>query len=419
MIKLSDEAKDVARYLISNFWIHQDANSELYILANKHYESLQKFFVAIGMSVVRPLSPRAIIRIDKIPMIRQVNHGIPAFSKSVDYVLFCGILAYLEDTGATYFIFPSVMDEVLRYIPKEGACYPEGLDMTVRAIREAISRVFTYLVDLGIFFEKEGTSLSTYTDDALSEGLYYVQPGYQYILRNIFSTSLSRFTEPGQFIKTEQQEMLRNIGRDDPHFGKTFRTMLTTPYVRQDDLTADEWKYIDGKEPVDVERVRRTLAEIMENLDLHYERYATGAALVAREKTRYMNLFYDSDRDSMAELTLLLSKILRDKVRERTLTYNRQGSIEITMNEFLQVLNDIFDKYQLNWSKAMREGWHKDIRLATSKRGQLIHFLKEWRMIEVYQDQEIELVKIYPFIARNVGKYVKKGVAEDEQVDQI
>ncbi len=414
MVRLPDEAKEVARYLLSHYWIHKYANKDLYAIAKKHYEVLHHFFTSIELNLVRPLNPEGIIKIDKMPVIPQASHGISSFIRPLDYVIFCAFLAFMEDVNVSFFVFPKIVDDIARYMPKDGAAMPNGFDTSQHDTRLSVVRVFKYLLKQGIIMRKDADDIEQYADNAQYEGLYWTQVGHQHVLRNFLTGTLIRFASKEEFIRAEVDDMANINDRDFPDHARAVRHLLTLPYVREDDLDNSTWNLLDDLNNDASSKLQEAIASIEENLGLEFERYHKGAAFVASEYVRNLSLFFDSQRDTMAELTLLFATLVKEKVIRHKLNPNRAGLIETPIGDFASLLNELYDKHHLKWASAIRDNWHKKLDRLTSTSRQLVEFLIEWRMVEIVQRDDKDWAILHPFLVRNTGEYNLREGTSDE-----
>lgn len=419
MVRLPEEAKEVAQYLLSRYWVHKTINEDMFRLAKKHYDALNRFFASIGLTLIRPLNPECIIKVDKLPAKGLASHGIEAFKRPLDYVFFCATLAYFEDTTATYLLFPGVVEEIQRYMPPTGAAYPRGFDTAQYDCRLSVIRVFRYLLRLGVLTLKEGEEIERYGDNPESEGLYWVLPGYQHIMRNFLSATLTRFRAREEFVEAEAEEMAKINDRDDPDQAVLIRNLLTIPCVWEQDQSGSTWDLVDmiEKEATDrdpANKIYDQLAAIEENLNLTLERYDRGAALVAYDYTQNLNLFFGNEREGMAQLTLLFASLVKQKFAEKKLHQNKNGTIEMPRSEYINLLNEFYDEHHLQWSSNLRTNWYKGIDRATSSSGQFTNYLRKWRMLDIERKNDTEWVVLYPFLVRNLGEYGNGGASFDE-----
>lgn len=391
--KFDDAAKEAAEYLLENSWILREKDPEVYQLIREREHVLRTYFME--KAGFRLVVHRFFARLEKVPVRPEKWMGMQEFRSSMDYVLFCLLLAYLESRNVDeQFLLSDLCQDLAGLYPEEGL-----LDWTIYIYRKSLVRVLQQAASLGIIRTVDG-DIANFSHQEDQEVLYEVPLVSRYFLRS-FHQEVVSFTGKEAFMEAE-------LDIDDGEGGtarrhRVYRQLFLSPAM-----------YSTGPEDLDFRYLRnfrnRIVEDMAQHTDMQFELYQNAAMLVAGERKAKWTLFPDSR--AIADVALHFAALVRKLKEEQDIPLQYDGSVRLTPVDFRRWVHLCYQQYGHGWSKQ-----HREANLNQLARD-LLELLVEWQM--AVEDDDTGVVSLKPLLARLAGRYPRdynqetaKEAAED------
>lgn len=374
-IRLGDFVMDILKTLLDNYIIVKDSNRELYYDIKDNLKSFKTFIQEkLGYDII--IHPD-FIKMEKFPGIVEDWMGIKEFKDKMDYCLFILLIMFLEDKGKEE---QFVLSQFIDYINLNFEF--EKIDWTVYSNRRALVRVMKFAEQLKIIKVNDGEDES-FADSEKAEVLYENTGISKYIIRN-FPIDISSAKSYKDFINfawdtiDEQRGMVRRQ--------RVYRTLIMSPVI-----------YNNGSDDQDFSYIRNYKSNIENDIEkylgwkLHVHKEA--ALIVLDEEERIEENFPNTS--GVSDIVLFLNKIILEKLSNNQLQINENNNIVIDEKDFINLLDELKNKYSQGWSKEFRECNLNYLY------NEIFSFMKGYNMIDKINNAII----IKPLIAKVVGDY--------------
>ncbi|WP_148866351.1 TIGR02678 family protein [Thermosediminibacter litoriperuensis] len=382
--------------LLENFWILRGKDRELYHQVRDALPNIANFIEEkLGF---RLIVNSQLIKLEKIPAEPEEWMGIQQFKEPLDYAFLCMLLAFLEDKGPEeQFVLSSVTEFIEASFPGE-----EKVDWTLYTHRKSLVRTLNFAAEIGLIKIDDGDQ-ERFADDRDTEVLYENTGVSRFFFRALGREFSEDFT-PEDFLIDEFSE---EAGlRPEIRRHRVYRKLLLTPAVYCKSPQDEDFLYIKN--------IRGTIHRDFEKYlgaALHVHK---SSAFLILNRSKYLKSCFPETNSNISDITLLLSRAIREEVESSALKVNVDDSIEMAEPEFKEKIKKIKDRYQRGWYKTYREKFFEKLY------EEVVTFLEFWKMIEVEKDSGT--VRILPILGKFEGDYppdfYKKGeVGNAESLD--
>jgi len=373
---VDEKTREAVRYLLQNFWISREQDPELYHLVQEQSQDLRNFFMQkMGLTLQ---IHRQFVRLLKVPVAPDPAQGIPSFNDKLDYVLFCCLLAYMEDHDQ--FLLQKFCEDQLcpNLFALDWTKYNQRMSL-IRAIKTAIS--------YGLLQPQEG-EIDTFSSDNYQqcEVLLDVTDMAPYFMR-VFSKSLTQYKSADEF-KIHQGTIIHpeeSVQRRH----RIYRWLLFSPAVHRTEIGEEDFQYLRKHR-------HRIQDDFNQYTDLQLEIYNNVAFLVYPED-EYGQHRLPVLNKTQDNLVLLFAREVRRKKGEQALRLQPDGSIHITYAEFENWLSKVKDENHRYLPKKYR------VMKVSDLSQELLLVLKKWKMATMENDTDI--IQLQPLLGRCIGHY--------------
>lgn len=373
-----EKAKEAAEQLLEQFWILRESEPEKYQLIREREQVLRNYFLdKLGF---RLILHRHFAKLEKVAAEPEPWMGIQSFKHTMDYVLLCCLMGYLESkTVDEQFLLSTLCEELQGLYPGE-----EGVDWISYEHRKSLVRVLQFASEnkMLIIVEGDVTDFS-YTES--HEVLYEVPLTARYFLRS-FPKDLFQFETIEDILAAETMGQEETTGVARRH--RVYRLLFLSPAMMSRGSDDADFLYLRNYR----HRIRE---DIEKHTDYQFELYKHTALLTLRERKSRYNLF--PDNRAICDIALQFASVVRQKRADEQIPLQWDGSMFLTKVDFLNWLRICRERYSAGWSKQYRE-----LNLADTAK-ELLGLLVEWKMAAV--DATAGVISLYPLLVRTVGSY--------------
>ena len=372
--KFSEKNVEALRLLFEQFWILRHEEPEKYQLVRQQEQLLKRYIQdKFGLELI---IHQHFIKLEKIPVYPRAWMGISAFTKPMDYALFCTVLAYTEQKNQEeQFLLTDLIKQIQLLYPGE---YP--LEWTNYQHRRSLVRVLKEMIARSLINTVEG-DVESFQNDKDDEVLYELTPYTRYFMRS-YPDSLLEFFSVDDLL---EQEWARQTV--DTRRRRVYRQLMMEPFVyREVDLDPD-FDYI--------RKFRNRLRDdFEEHTPFRLEVFKNVAMLTTPEALQKYTLF--PDRRGIIDVALQTMAIIRDA--KATLNICEFGKIRLPKAELTGFIEQAKKFNSDKWTKKHRDESTEE----TAE--QLINMWCEWRMAQV--EDGGRMVTILPGAARMISHYL-------------
>lgn len=381
-----EKAETALRLLLEKFWVLRLEEPKTYQLIREREKVLKRYVDdKFGFDLI---VHQHFIKLEKIPVETKSWMGIQAFQEQRDYAIFCCALAFTEDRSIDeQFLLSEICEDIKDLYPGE---FP--LDWTNYNHRRSLVRVIKQLESLSILMPVEG-EVDQFAMNESQEVLYEVTIYARYFMRS-YPKDLVEFESKEEILVSEWERH-----EADGRRKRVYRKLFFSPVV-----------YRESEDDPDFAYIRNYRNRIREDIESHtlfrLEVFKNATMLVAEERKQELTLF--PDQKAIMDIALHFADYLRDHMD--VFSPNEFGDIRLRETVLEQMMQEVYEKYSMGWSKQYREG-----SIASTKR-ELIDLLIDWEMAYVEMDTNDLIVR--PLLGRVAGnyprRYLEKEVGGDE-----
>ena len=381
-----ETAREAAADLLEQFWILRDKEPDKYNQVRSRENVLRTWFMEkTGMRLV---VHRYFAKLEKIPVVPAPWMGIREFSHVRDYVLFCGLLAFLEGRAVEeQFLLSNLLEDLQGDYPG-----PEGLDWTNYEHRKSLIRTLRQATVLGLLQVVEG-ELEQFTSGE-TEVLYEVPVTARYFMRT-FPRELSGLETMQDILEAEWPE-----DQTDRRRNRIYRSLLLDPVIYSQDANDPDFLYLRNQR----NRIRE---DIEGKFEFQFELYKNAALLTLPERRAKYHFF--PDNRALSDIALQFAGLVRAIKEQEDIPLQYDGSICLPKSEFYRWVGLCRERHGHGWSKQYRETETNAVA------HELLSLLMEWQMAA--QDTNTKIISLLPLLARTTGAYPPDYKLEEEQDD--
>ena len=371
---------EALRILFEQFWILRQEEPEKYHLVRQQEQKLKRYIGdKFGLELI---IHQHFIKLEKIPVNPRSWMGIQAFTKPMDYGLFCTVLAYTEQKNQDeQFLLSDLIEQVQILYPGD-----YSLDWTNYQHRRSLVRVLKEMIERSLLHVVEG-DIERFQNDEKDEVLYELTLYTRYFMRSYPDSLLEFFT-----IEDLQEQEWKRHG-EDLRRKRVYRQLMMEPFVyREVDLDPD------------FDYIRKFRNRLRDDFEVHtpfrLEVFKNVAMLTIPEAWQKYTLF--PDRRSIVDAALQTMGIIREE--QERLDISEFGKIRMPKAEFMSFVQKAKDQNGDKWAKK-----HRDEKIEDTA-DQIIELWQEWQMADFEEDTR--MVVIFPGAARMISHYSEKEIGE-------
>lgn len=368
--------------LLENLWVMKKHNSEEFMLIKKHKKNIQKYFLDnFGYQLFTGVD---LYKLEKIPYQTESWMGIQDFKEPMDYAIFTGILAYLEDKGLDdLFLISTLSDYIKSFFNSE-----MNLKWELHAHRLSFYRAMKYVQSIELIDTLEG-ELDTYKNDEREEILYRPTMISKHYMR-FFSKPIHEFKN--------QKEMLMDRwivagGETTPrtHLQSIHRKLFFSPVVYKNELSEEEKKYLNHQ-------AFRLVGSIPEYTNFELEIYRNELFLISRERNSSKEQHPSSK--TISDIVLQFSTMMKERIE---LMENKEAidfEFVVGRRQFDSWIEELQNEVGHGWSKEYREEYSDKV----AKK--VLEYLEEWKF--GVNDTDTHSVILFPPLVRIGGEFPRE-----------
>lgn len=312
--------------------------------------------------------------------------GIKSFTDSMDYVLLCLLLAFLEDKTNDEQFLLSHVTEYLRIN------YPGGvLDWTVYHTRKSLIRVLNFALDMG-FIKIDDGDQDLFSENYNAEVLYENTGTSRYFIRS-FNGQITEYStwedilNSQWFFRDEDKGVVRRM--------RVYRSLFLDSVVYDDDLSVFEY----------IKRQRHTLQSDIEKYmegELHIYK---NAAFITVDDYRFKNSFPEDK--NLSDICLLICNIISEKVKSGDMSLKADDTVFMDNDSFDEVLQICIERYRELWSKEYR------LKSFNLLRQEVIEYMLLNKLMASREDG----ILVLPLALKFRGEYPEDAIVEDKEYE--
>lgn len=364
------------RTLFENFWICKDTDKETYYKVKRELPGFRKFIrEQLGWKLIYTEN---LLKLEKRPAHAEAFMGIGEFMDIRDYCILCVVLMYLEDKDEQE---QFLLSELIDYVETQLKSYM-SVDWTSFTQRKSLVRVLQYMEKMQMLRVYEGRSEAFGTE--AGQEVLYENTGCSKYFSTSFGTDISGYESWEDFEKTDFEELQENRGA--ARVNRVYRQLAVCP--------AMYWESGEDADALYLKNQRQWVAKYMnENLGGNLDIYRNMACFTLDNDDCYG---FVHPRDAMLpEIVLLVCARIQKELAEGTLEKQENELIDMTQEEFADLILSCRREWSGGWSKEYRE--MDEGRLIEN----VLEYMKNWMMIRRDETQ----VTALPSVGRTAGTY--------------
>lgn len=370
--------------LLDQYWVIKDDNKDLFYQVKDSIPQFKTFLsdkLGYGLVINQHL-----IKLEKIPGSAEPFMGIQAFTDTIEYVLLCQLLMFLEDRSRDE---QFVLSEITEFIAGN-PIGKEKIDWTRFSHRKHFIKVLRFAQELGLIHVNDGDDQKFVLDDG-TEVLYESTGLSRYLVRH-FTADIMDFDSVRDFENTEWGDL--NADRGVIRRQRVYRKLLMEPVV-----------YSQGADDVDYDYIKKQRglieADFLKYLEFPLHVHKNGALLLVPADKNLKDGFPNTK--AICDITLLFCALIRRRLKNKKLRLSDAGGIRLSRVAFDQLVIKLKQETGENWSKEYRE------MTAASLSDHLVSYMEDFKMLAQSGDQRE--IDILPVAGKLIGSYPEE-VAE-------
>lgn len=388
--------------LLNQRWVQRRQNPDLYHRLRDQFAQYQEFFKEkLGY---RLIVNSLLVKAEKIPGECHPWMGIQSFDSSMDYVILCLLLMFLEEKQPEeQFILEQVTDYVQSNYPREaggaspisGSDAPDrtpsvpaaqgAIDWTLFAHRRSLIRVLRFCAEEGMILVNDG-------DERVFEGnreaavLYENTGASKYFMRH-FTFDIAGLKDTEDFLQMEWQGSDTDRGVMRRH--RVYRRLAMSPVVYQTGSEDQDYLYIKNQ--------RSVLANDFEKfLPARLHIHKNGAMLLLEEGATLTDSYPGGG--NISDISLHLSTVIRQYIQEQNISFDANDAWTLSQTLWDRLLSDCICLYSNGWNKQYRQQI-PFIKLKT----ELLEYMEGFGLLR--QKSRTKEIVILPALFKMMGAY--------------
>lgn len=321
--------------LLNRRWILKSKERELYYKVKDELPNVKRFLTEkLGYQVI--VNPY-LIKLEKLPAYPENWMGILEFQDTIEYVFLCLILMFLEDKEVEE---QFVLSELTEYVQSQ---YQEKqIDWTLYHYRRHLVKVIKFCIANGMLETNDGSE-DGFVRDSMSEVLYENTGVSRYFMR-IFTQNIMNYQSADDFQKEEWIDIERDRGIVRRQ--RVYRQLIMSMAVYKKEENEEDFSYI---------RHYRNLiqGDLEKVLDCELQLHRTSAFLILGESCSVGRCF--PEENTISDIVLLICQVIREKVEEGLVQVPPDERIKISLEMFLQLLEECKKRFESGMIKTYRE----------------------------------------------------------------
>ena len=376
--------------LLDQYWVIKDDNKDLFYQVKDsipHFKNFLSDKLGYGLVINQHL-----IKLEKIPGSAEPFMGIQAFTETIEYVLLCQLLMFLEDRSRDE---QFVLSEITEFIAGN-PLGQEKIDWTRFSHRKHFIKVLHFAQELGLMQVNDGDDQKFAQDDG-TEVLYESTGLSRYLVRH-FTADMMAFENVSDMENAEWGDL--NADRGVIRRQRVYRKLLMEPVV-----------YSQGADDVDYDYIKKQRglieADFLKYLEYPLHVHKNGALLLVPADKNIKDGFPNTK--AICDITLLFCALMRQRLKNKKLRLNGAGGIRLSRAAFDQLVVKLKQETGANWSKEYRE------MTAAKLSEHLLAYMEDFKMLVQADDQRE--IDILPLAGKLVGCYPEEIKEKMEKND--
>lgn len=364
--------------LLDQYWVIKDDNKDLFYQVK---DSIPQFKTFLSDKLgYRLLINQHLIKLEKIPGSPEPFMGIQAFTDTIEYVLLCQLLMFLEDHSRDE---QFVLSEITEFIAGNPIA-KKKIDWTRFSHRKHFIKVLRFAQELGLIHVNDGDDQKFVQDDG-TEVLYESTGLSRYLVRH-FTADIMDFESVRDFENCEWGDL--NADRGVIRRQRVYRKLLMEPVV-----------YSQGADDVDYDYIKKQRGlietDFLKYLEYPLHVHKNGALLLVPVDKNLKDGFPNTK--AICDITLLFCALIRRRLENKKLQLSDSGRIRLSRAAFDQLVIKLKQESGVNWSKEYRE------MTAASLSDHLVSYMEDFKMLAQSDDQRE--IDILPLAGKLIGSY--------------
>lgn len=361
--------------LLNRRWILKSKERDLYYKVKDELPNVKRFLTEkLGYQVI--VNPY-LIKLEKLPAYPENWMGILEFQDTIEYVFLCLILMFLEDKEVEE---QFVLSELTEYV--QSRYQEKQIDWTLYHYRRHLVKVIKFCIVNGMMETNDGSE-EGFIRDSMSEVLYENTGVSRYFMR-IFTQNIMNYQSVDDFQKEEWIGIERDRGIVRRQ--RVYRQLLMSMAVYKKEETEEDFSYI---------RHYRNLiqGDLEKVLDCELQLHRTSAFLVLGEACGVGRSF--PEENTISDIVLLICQVIRERVEEGVFQVPPDERIKISLEMFLQLLEDCKKRFGSGMIKTYRE-------MTTEE---FVKVMKRYMVQMEFIEEKQEDVWLKPVLGKVIGCY--------------
>lgn len=375
-----ENIRECIHTLMENFIVFRKDYPNEFKMIQKNEKKIKQFLIdSFGY---RLISDSDSYKVEKIPKRAHSWMGIDEFKRPIDYMFFVSLLSIFENMAHEDRFVVSKLSEDVQSFLNESDPIIYNVDWKERSNRESFVRALRFAEKSQLIKLLDGNVNEFEKSEQDYAALYKVNLSSRHFLRHLVKPI--KDYESIQSLLDDQLDQ-ENIKH------RIYRLMYFEPVVYQDELTDDEYKYLEL-----YNRDRKLQDDFSDHTLFQLEQYRSGWIKVLDE--RKQGIQQHPSTKGVSEIVLHFSHTVYHHVKRRNL--QNESFLDLSYSEYLNLVNECIERFKVGWWKKYRqESTTETIAL------ELLDYLEDWKMAEY--DATSYSVTLFPTIARMVGDYSK------------
>ena len=364
----ANQLNEGLQLLFENYWILRKENPREYRKLRSIEKDLRR--IVSERFGYRIYFHTDFIKLEKLPVESSPWMGILEFEEQMDYVIFCCVLAFLEEKDVPeYFLLSHLCEEIPEIYPG----FPK-VDWINYQHRKSLVRVVQKCLELHLIETVDG-DIENFSRREDVEVLYVTTIYSRYFMRP-YPQDIYQYAN---WLELHDDEKIDDESPNSQRH-KMYRQLYTQPCILREEVDANAFYYLRNQ--------RNSISDFTEQYSPYeLEIYQNVAMLTVTNRTQKLTQFPSTKviDDILVQLATL--------IREKGVVPDVYGKVHYPKGNWRQLLGELQQLHSPLWSKEFRTKSLDQLDREIIKNGENWSFLKEL-------DDEVE---IFPSFARING----------------
>ncbi|MCI8282227.1 MAG: TIGR02678 family protein [Lachnospiraceae bacterium] len=376
---------EAVRTLMEKYWINKGKEKELYQKTRREMNRYRRFFTEhLGWNLI---NNERVLKLEKLPAHAESFMGITAFTEIRDYCIFCALLIFLEDKeDGEQFLLSELVAMVEAQLQES-----LEIDWTMFHQRKSLVRALHFAEERGLLEVYEGSSENV--ANGMEHEVLYENTGLSRYFAVNFGYSISNFKSWRDFEKEQMKELETDRGHVRTH--RVYRQLASAPGMYWDSSENADSIYLKNQR----QWIGKYLGEYLGG-SLHIHKNA--AFFVVEEENRFGEVH--PRENAVSEVCLNVCAELRERIIDQEVKRRADDCVEISREQFREVLSACKEECQKAWSKEFRE------MTLLKLEDVIVAYMKSWMMAKETEEE----ILLYPAVGKLTGVYPREFLEREE-----